>query len=263
MKTFLVKDIKDFYDAIDLIHTDTMESILKRRYMTTTPSLWYRGQANSEWPLIPSIQRNNNSFYEQVLCHSFYHNAKQIMEHSISKSSYHRWLSLMQHYGLPTRMLDWTYSPLVSLFFAVNDNNNLDKDASIFVLIPEFLNKKQGFDPYIYPIDSYSAKPLIKSAFKKRDTTNKVLSCFSTSNDLRLYVQRAAFTIHDSSQCIETLCDEDSLYRINIPYSNKSYFKKVLDLLDYNESVLFPDLSHVASQAINRHIKKLKDNYDE
>jgi hypothetical protein len=263
MKTFWVNDLNDFYNAINSIHIELVKYSFNRYNMTTIPSLWYRGQANSEWHLIPSIQRNNNSNYEQVLCHSFYHGAKQIMEHSISKSSYYRWLSLMQHYGLPTRMLDWTYSPMVSLFFAVNDNHFFDKDASIFVLIPELLNKKQGFDPYIYPIDSYSAKQLIKPAFKKRNAANKIIACFSTSNDLRLYAQRAAFTIHDSNQCFDELCDEDFLFKINIHNSKKSYFKEVLNLLDFNESILFPDLSHIASQAINRHLNNKKENYNE
>ena len=258
-KIYTDNNIKDLFCIIEKIYTITIGHSSYMNKMTTTPSLWYRGQSNSEWEVVPSIQRNGNLSHEQVLCHSFYHGANQIMTQSIPKNSYDLWLSLMQHYGLPTRLLDWSYSPLVALFFALDSKDNYSQfDACITIIVPEFLNMNQGFDPYIYPIDSSNAIKLLKPAFLKSTQTDKILACYSTSNDIRLYAQRAAFTIHDSSKKLFDSCDDKTIYKIIIPSNKKEYFKRILDLMDYNECFIFPDLPHIAARAQRRHLSHLK-----
>ena len=55
------------------------------------------------------------------------------------------WLTLMQHYGLPTRLLDWSESPLVALYFALSSDEDAKADAAVWVLNPMKLNKKVGY----------------------------------------------------------------------------------------------------------------------
>ena len=255
MNIYTVNDFNDLCSIIEKINESTIPCLSKR--MITKPTLWYRGQANSEWDIIPSVLRNDNKKSEQVLFHSFYHGATPFASNKISKTSYNYWITTMQHYGLPTRLLDWTYSPLVALFFALNDYDNTYKDfnASITIIIPELLNEKQKFDPYVYPIDSDSAIKLLAPAFNKSiPISNRVLACFSTSNDLRMYTQRAAFTIHDSTKPLFEIYDDNYAYTIIIPNNRKDYFRKQLSFLGVKEEFLFPDLTHVAKHAIDRHL---------
>ena len=107
----------------------------------------------------------------------------------------------------------------------------------------------------IYPLDSNTAEDMLKPAFYKTSTiSDKILACFSTSNDLRQYAQRAAFTIHDSTKNIREICGCKTLYTIIIPKSSKKYFRKLLYFLGIREEFLFPDVSHIAKQVLKQNL---------
>lgn len=237
---------------------DDLSSLIQKIQEKENVTLWYRGHTNGTWEIVPSIQRSNLINKERIITHSFYHSATQISDDNINYTAYDKWAAKMQHYGIPTRLLDWSYSPLIALYFATKEFNNLHSiDACIWLLLPSKLNMIQNFGPYIYPIDSFTALEMLKPAFtdKNIDNTveNKILACFSTNNDLRMYSQQAAFTIHNSSR--KLIDYNDILYKIIIPYNRINYFKNILKTFGITDSYIFPDLEHIAKDVIDRHSK--------
>lgn len=102
-------------------------------------TLFYRGQASEDFKLIPSIGRNCIEGKEEVLLQ--YERAifedfkrKYSMFTDVRPKNDMEFLFLAQHYGLPTRLLDWTYNPLIALYFACCSHN--DKNGVVFQSYP-------------------------------------------------------------------------------------------------------------------------------
>jgi len=106
---------------------------------------WFRGQSGFDLPLQPNIFRYDLIDDEEGIRGEFLRRAAQFMTEPTPQDEW-GWYFLMQHYGAPTRLLDWTDSALVALFFAVNSNHpnrlSVRTDAVVWVLDPWWLNKK-------------------------------------------------------------------------------------------------------------------------
>lgn len=87
---------------------------------------FFRGQANSEWDIIPGIFRGNMLAFESELIHMAY--LRNPSEFRNLGTDFER-LTKLQHYGLPTRLLDVTSNPMVALYFACQPHKESRKDA--------------------------------------------------------------------------------------------------------------------------------------
>ena len=118
-----VKYIKTIDGLKDLIFEQTYNATIGR----TRSSYCYRGMRNADYDLTTSLHRNCKNAcakLEQPLLDNFI-NYGRIEDPSINESVW-KAMVIGQHYGLPTRLLDWTHSTLVALHFATLEEN-LDK----------------------------------------------------------------------------------------------------------------------------------------
>jgi FRG domain len=114
--------------------------------------IWWRGHACARWELLPSVHRPLYRNFESHLALSFMRRAKtRHIAPLPAEDAWPDWLFLMQHYGLPTRLLDWTRSPLTAAVFAVESHR--DEPGAIWALSPfqwnyYANNTERLIDPY-------------------------------------------------------------------------------------------------------------------
>jgi hypothetical protein len=119
----------------------------------------YRGEANADWWLKPTIERFQESLLaprrpysiadlENQLLYDFRSSAHQFLANLPSETEKLEWLAVLQHYGTPTRLLDWTYSPTVAAYFALRSKPEGAERACIWALnlhrLKQILIKRLG-----------------------------------------------------------------------------------------------------------------------
>ncbi|WP_432797187.1 FRG domain-containing protein [Poriferisphaera sp. WC338] len=98
----------------------------------------FRGQADASWPLSTKIERVAKQFEQVEIPHlewfildDFRRQAHQYLNHLPEKENRVDWLALIQHYGGPTRLLDFTKSLAIALFFAIE---NTTTEAAVYAV---------------------------------------------------------------------------------------------------------------------------------
>ncbi len=144
------------------------------------------------------------------------------------------WLVHAQHYGLPTKLLDWTTNPLKAIFFAVEDRKFNDSDGSVFLCSPRSISP---------------------------DTNNIGLGksaqfIYSSHINVRIAAQEGAFCVYKlvvgNFERFGELTDDDvnALKKIIVPAACKPVFRAELNKLGINHRTIYPGLEGITKNLI-------------
>lgn len=221
----------------------------------------FRGMPRASRGLETSLQTGGFVAHERHLLSSF---RKYALRNAVHGDWLWNWLSLAKHHGLPTRLLDWTYSPYVALHFATHEYAYFDEDAIIWCvdyrksndLLPRPLRKVlEQEDVNIFTTDLLISVARTLEEFDALSKDDFVLFFEPPSLDERIVNQFALFSLPSSpTLSLEELLSrrENTYRRIIIPASLKWEIRDKLDQANITERVLFPGLDGL-SQWLKRY----------
>lgn len=218
----------------------------------------FRGLSDWEYPLLTSLQRHCK--HDLSLENNLIRNFKKYASLEIrNQDNIWEVISLAQHHNLPTRFLDWSYSPYVALHFATEDYSS-DKDGIIWCVkysdSIKFLPKKLKESLKKHRTTSFSVDTLVDvvDSLEKLNTMQKIkdsdeLRKFALflephSIDSRIINQYALFMfMSDNNQNIGEWLEENvEVKKIIIPRNKKLLFRDKLDQMNMNERIIYPGL---------------------
>ncbi len=240
----VINNVQEYVSLVDEIK----EAAEKAR---NNADLLFRGQRR-DLPLLPRLARLDREHklkgkikkIEQLIIREFTRTSR-LLSKSIPED---KWdvLSLAQHHGLPTRLLDWSFSALTGLWFAVSKPPYIDKedapeDGIVWILAPLLDD---------FRLDTRRFNPL-------SNTTTKVFRPRIVSN--RISAQAGAFTVHQIDRTGHVVPFEKNkayffkLTKVRVPPSAFPGIRKQLHILGVNRSTLLPDLDGLCEHLAWRH----------
>lgn len=223
----------------------------------------FRGLSDSSYRLETTLIRLGGQ-YAELERHMLRNFKKYAHRSVVERDSLWHWLSLAQHHGLPTRLLDWTYSPFIAMHFATANIDKFDTDGVIWAvnyvkaheMLPRKIKEKlekEGANVLTVELLLGEINSLHELDALARD---KVAIFFEPPSIDDRIVNQYAFCSVMSDPCM-ILDDWLKAYptiarRIIIPAALKWEIRDKLDQANVNERVLFPGLDGL-SRWLKRH----------
>jgi hypothetical protein len=218
----------------------------------------FRGQGDESWPIESSLLRlvkrchterndpNTANIYEQIMLKEFkyrfplYDSSTQIDENDSVE-----WLAMMQHYGTPTRLIDFTSSIFIALFFALD--GSYDKDSAIWA-VRQIAPEKGHVETYCKQNNCHSiSRDVLNSYFRERanmfigkfqgkDGVDEIIPIYPKLANKRISIQQGLFLmstnlhksfvdVYNSVMGIEhNLLKTDIINLLNTSYNKNAKF---------------------------------------
>jgi FRG domain len=233
---------------------------------------WFRGQSRRIHRLEPGLYRHPTikgqlnthakaAELEAKLMERFKNHSVPYVGHKFAHEDEWAQLFFMQHYRVPTRLLDWSYSPLIALHFALSGAEIASTDpnsaCAVWTLHPEPWNgaalSHQGAPAKIYTTDSDEVNAYKAGAAFKSQTADAI-AIEGIHNSPRIVAQQGAFTIFGPTtrpmeeQFKDASYPANALGVITIKQANVSSLNKELIDAGILETTIYPDLEGLASR---------------
>jgi hypothetical protein len=247
-------------ELIDLVTPSEPDQTTGRRRDTGI----YRGGAGADRALLTSLDRLGGVRRPHTKAGLEAHLLRNFIRYSrpyLTAPPINDWelLVLAQQHGLPTRLLDWTYSPLVAAHFATIDAA-VDTDRTIWRLDWLQVHRLFKFPPLALLIEDLEGLFAGKGRFTpwalfSGEAKQGDFACMIEPPSLstRIVAQASVFTLcssqHESFDSFLARHDlADALTKFTIPRSEADRFRDQLDMASVDERRLFPDLDGLAAQ---------------
>lgn len=244
------KPARSWNDILDALYAGSWNPALER----FRSPFAFRGLSSSAHSLSSSLVRlagdGDIRKLELALLRNFRKYAVTEGEHA---DSIWDWLALGQHRGLPTRLLDWTYSPLVALHFATELPEHFNRDGVVWCVnfveankrLPQRLRRimnREGSETLT--VDMLSVFGELRD-FDALARDPFLVFLEPPAIDRRILNQFALFSLMSNPRAqIDTWLAQhpDLCRRVVVPAALKWEIRDKLDQANVNERILFPDL---------------------
>jgi FRG domain len=242
LKDIQVKNLSEYTDVVERICDEWRDE-------EGPSSPWFRGQADARWPLTPRAYRYTR-ISEDDLRSEFKRRSSPFLTEGRPNDDWD-WYFLMQHYGIPTRLLDWTEGSLFALYFAVRRIGgvaNVSSDAAaVWIVDPWWLNSRAIGQPNL--LDTYDSEvegylPRIGS-----DTALPELPIAIRPPHImrRIAAQLSRFTIYGGKKFwAEGLTPDEiadaRIRKVTVPTTACERIDEALQRSGVTETTVFPDL---------------------
>ena len=245
------------------------------RWIDELDECWcFRGQQEASWGLDTSLDRgvrrekfspHSSSLYHldrktemQGLLYRFQQYAHTYLPHVPATDDLSSWYALMQHYCAPTPLLDWTESPYVGLYFAI-ENKALESHSAVWAIDSDWLQARgremlQQKDIPSPPVESSPTETAEETNRLLRGTEAPVILRINPSmSNPRLFAQRGLFLCKLIEQAsvgqllmsmvmYPTLTDRPVIRKLDVVSSLRIKFLKQLRAMNIHRASLFPGL---------------------